>query len=78
MEQDVATLNAQLVEKQTIQSENDRLKLQLSSLQTQSQIEQKRADEERLDNTKIQIYDLRYRMFALQRNQTADTACHVT
>ena len=57
MEQDVATLNAQLVEKQAVQAENDRLKLQLSSLQNQNQIEQKKADDERSDHTKIHICD---------------------
>ena len=47
----MATLKAQLVEKQAIQSENDRLKLQLDSVQAQSQVEQRRADEERSEVT---------------------------
>ncbi|XP_038157979.1 optineurin [Cyprinodon tularosa] len=47
VEQDVATLKAQLVEKQAVQAENDRLKLQLGSLQAQSQMEQKKADDDR-------------------------------
>ncbi|KAI3366922.1 hypothetical protein L3Q82_009565 [Scortum barcoo] len=46
VEQDVVTLKAQLVEKQAIQSENDRLKLQLDSLQAQSQLEQRKAGED--------------------------------
>lgn len=47
VEQDVVTLRAQLVENQTIRSENDRLKLQLDSMQVQNQLEQKKAGEER-------------------------------
>lgn len=49
MEQDVVTLKAQLVEKQAVLAENDRLKLQLDSVHTQSQIEQKKAGEDRSD-----------------------------
>ncbi|KAJ0012496.1 hypothetical protein NQD34_016830 [Periophthalmus magnuspinnatus] len=47
VEQDVATLKAQLVDRQTVQSENDRLKLQLDSMQAQSMVEQRKAGEER-------------------------------
>ncbi|XP_030006149.1 optineurin isoform X1 [Sphaeramia orbicularis] len=47
VEQDVATLKAQLVEKQAIQTENDRLKLQVDSMQAQSLMEQRKAGEER-------------------------------
>ncbi|KAF6716908.1 Optineurin [Oryzias melastigma] len=47
LEQDTATLKAQLVEKQAVQSENDRLKLQLGSMQTQNLVEQKKAEDER-------------------------------
>lgn len=47
VEQDVATLKAQLVEKQTVQSENDRLRLQLDSMHAQSLVEQRKAGEER-------------------------------
>ncbi|KAM9845596.1 optineurin [Aulostomus maculatus] len=47
VENDVVTLKAQLVEKQAVQTENDRLKLQLDSMQAQSLIEQKKAGEER-------------------------------
>ncbi|XP_020782101.2 optineurin isoform X2 [Boleophthalmus pectinirostris] len=47
VEQDVATLKAQLVDRQTVQSENDRLKLQLDSMQAQSLVEQRKAGEER-------------------------------
>ncbi|KAK9525451.1 hypothetical protein VZT92_016157 [Zoarces viviparus] len=49
VEQDVVTLKAQLVEKQAVQSENDRLKLQVDSMQAQSQIEQRKAAEERVN-----------------------------
>lgn len=55
VEQDVTTLKAQLVEKQAVQSENDRLKLQLDSMQAQSQLEQRKAGEERSD-TPTHIY----------------------
>ncbi|XP_040007822.1 optineurin isoform X2 [Xiphias gladius] len=47
VEQDMVTLKAQLVEQRAVQSENDRLKLQLDSMQAQSQMEQKKAGEER-------------------------------
>ncbi|KAM6895652.1 optineurin [Xenentodon cancila] len=61
MEQDVVTLNAQLVEKQAVQAENDRLKLQLSSSEAQSQMEQKKADEER--KTLSQLKDAYTKLF---------------
>ncbi|GLD48142.1 optineurin isoform X2 [Lates japonicus] len=61
VEQDVVTLKAQLVEKQAIQSENDRLKLQLDSMQAQSQMEQKKAGEER--NTLAQLKDAYTKLF---------------
>ncbi|XP_069012674.1 optineurin [Embiotoca jacksoni] len=47
VEQDVATMKAQLLDRQTVQTENDRLKLQLGSMQSQSLIEQRKAGEER-------------------------------
>lgn len=47
VEQDVATLKAQLVEKQAVQSENERLKVQLDSMQAQSLMEQRKAGEDR-------------------------------
>lgn len=46
----MTTLKAQLVEKQTVQAENDRLKLQLDSMHAQSQIEQKKAGEDRSES----------------------------
>ncbi|KAM6896159.1 optineurin [Lycodopsis pacificus] len=49
VEQDVVTLKAQLGEKQAVQSENDRLKLQVDSMQAQSQMEQRKAAEERVN-----------------------------
>lgn len=54
LEQDVATLKAQLVEKQAVQSENDRLKLQIDSVQAQNRIEQKKAGEDRSEITHSQ------------------------
>lgn len=47
----MATLKAQLVEKQAVQSENDRLNLQLDSMQAQNQMEQRKAGEERSEAT---------------------------
>lgn len=47
----MATLKAQLVEKQAVQSQNERLKLQLDSMQAQSQMEQRKAGEERSEAT---------------------------
>ncbi|KAG7496653.1 optineurin [Solea senegalensis] len=61
VEQDVTTLRAQLVEKQSVQSENDRLKLQLDSMQAQSQLEQKKAGEER--NNLAQLKDAYTKLF---------------
>ncbi|XP_040886550.1 optineurin [Toxotes jaculatrix] len=61
MEQDVATLKAQLLEKQAVQSENDRLKLQLDSMQAHSLIEQKKAGEER--NNLAQLKDAYTKLF---------------
>lgn len=51
VEQDLATLKAQLVEKQAVQSENDRLKLQLDSMKAQNQMEHRKAEEERSEAT---------------------------
>lgn len=53
MEQDVATLKAQLMEKQVVQSENDRLKLQLDSIQAQNRMEQRKTGEERYEATSM-------------------------
>lgn len=47
LEIDVTTVKAQLGDKQSVQSENDRLKLQIDSVQAQIQIEQKKAAEDR-------------------------------
>lgn len=46
LELDVTTVKAQLGDKQSVQSENDRLKLQIDSVQAQIQIEQKKAAED--------------------------------
>ncbi|KAM4569510.1 optineurin [Odontesthes bonariensis] len=61
VEQDVATLKAQLVEKQAVQAENDRLKLQLDSVQAQSQLEQRKAEDER--NNLSQLKDAYTKLF---------------
>ncbi|XP_014063327.1 optineurin isoform X2 [Salmo salar] len=53
VEQEVVTLTAQLVEKQEVQSENDRLKLQVDSMKAQSQLEQRKAGEERTNLTQL-------------------------
>ncbi|NP_001421408.1 FIP2-like isoform 1 [Salmo salar] len=53
VERDVVTLTAQLVEKQEVQSENDRLKLQVDSMKAQSQLEQRKAGEERTNLTQL-------------------------
>lgn len=57
VEQDMATLKSQLVDRQSVRSENDRLKLQLDSMQAQSQMEQRKAGEERSDpeNTRAEF-----------------------
>lgn len=43
----MVALKAQLVEKQTVQTENHRLKLQLDSMEAQCRVEQRKAGEER-------------------------------
>ena len=43
----MATLKAQLVEKQAVQTENERLKLQLESALAHNQMEQRKAGEDR-------------------------------
>ncbi|KAJ8006904.1 hypothetical protein DPEC_G00112050 [Dallia pectoralis] len=53
VEQEVGTLRAQLVEKQAVQSENDRLKLQLESMQAQNLMEQRKAGEDRTNLTQL-------------------------
>uniref|UniRef100_A0A4W5RZH7 Optineurin n=1 Tax=Hucho hucho TaxID=62062 RepID=A0A4W5RZH7_9TELE len=53
VERDVVTLKAQLVEKQEVQSENDRLKLQVDSMKAQSQLEQRKTGEERTNLTQL-------------------------
>ncbi|KAK5849108.1 hypothetical protein PBY51_008776 [Eleginops maclovinus] len=47
VEQDVVTLKAQLADKQEVLSENDRLKLQVDSMQAQNQLEQRKTGEEK-------------------------------
>ncbi|XP_060885427.1 optineurin [Labrus mixtus] len=61
VEQDVVTLKAQLVEKQAVQSENNRLKLQLDSMQAENQMEQRKAGEER--NNLAQLKDAYTKLF---------------
>ncbi|KAG9345755.1 hypothetical protein JZ751_008899 [Albula glossodonta] len=47
MDQDLNTLRTQLLEKQQVQAENEKLKLQLESIQSMSKMEQKKAEDER-------------------------------
>lgn len=47
----MVTLKAQLVEKQTVQTENNRMKLQLESMEAQCKVEQRKAGEERSETT---------------------------
>lgn len=47
----MVALKAQLVEKQTVQTENHRLKLQLDSMEAQCRVEQRKAGEERSETT---------------------------
>lgn len=61
VEQDVATLKTQLLDKQAVQSENDRLKLQLGSIQAQGLLEQRKAGEER--NNLAQLKDAYTKLF---------------
>ncbi|XP_034019308.1 optineurin [Thalassophryne amazonica] len=61
VEQDVVTLRAQLVDKQAVQSENDRLKLQLDSMQAQSLMEQKKVGRSR--NNLAQLKDAYTKLF---------------
>ncbi|XP_068611130.1 optineurin [Brachionichthys hirsutus] len=70
VEQDVVTLKAQLVEKQAVQSENDRLKLQLESVHAQNQVEQRRTGEER--NTLAQLKDAYTKLFEDYRELKAE------
>ncbi|XP_060759395.1 optineurin isoform X2 [Neoarius graeffei] len=49
LEQDLGTLKTQLGEREQLQAENDRLKVQLESMQSASKLEQKKAQEERND-----------------------------
>ncbi|XP_036977972.1 optineurin isoform X2 [Acanthopagrus latus] len=61
VEQDVATLKAQLVEKQAVQTENERLKLQLESALAHNQMEQRKAGEDR--NNLAQLKDAYTKLF---------------
>ncbi|XP_068162833.1 optineurin [Antennarius striatus] len=61
VELDVTTLKAQLVDKQAVQSENDRLKLQLDSMHAQNQLEQRKTGEER--NNLAQLKDAYTKLF---------------
>lgn len=46
-------LKAQLVEKQAVQTENQRLKLQLDSMEAQCRVEQRKAGEERSEQQRF-------------------------
>lgn len=52
----MATLKAQLGEKQAVQAENERLKLQLGSMQAQSLLDQRKAGEERSEKTQVYTF----------------------
>ncbi|KAJ8384342.1 hypothetical protein AAFF_G00205950 [Aldrovandia affinis] len=53
MEQDLAVLRAQLVEKQQVQTENEKLKLQVDSMVSTSKMEQKKAEDERKNQAQL-------------------------
>ncbi|XP_077450485.1 optineurin [Stigmatopora argus] len=53
MEHDTAILKAELVDRKVVKTENERLKLQLDSMQTQSLMVQKKAGVERSDYTQL-------------------------
>ena len=48
VEHEVATLQAQLVEKQAVQAENEQLRLRVDSMTAQGQMEQRKIGEEKL------------------------------
>ncbi|XP_072529035.1 optineurin [Salminus brasiliensis] len=60
-EQDLGTLRTQLGERQQIQAENDRLKVQLDSMQAANKLEQRKAQEER--NNLTQLKDAYTKLF---------------
>lgn len=60
-EQDLGTLRTQLGERQQMQAENDRLKIQLESMQAANKLEQRKAQEER--NNLAQLKDAYTKLF---------------
>ncbi|XP_031438547.1 optineurin isoform X2 [Clupea harengus] len=61
MEQELASLRTQLGERQQVQTENERLKLQMESLQAHNKLEQKKAQEEK--NNLAQLKDAYTKLF---------------
>ncbi|XP_066525950.1 optineurin isoform X2 [Hoplias malabaricus] len=61
LEQDLTTVKAQLGERQQIQAENDRLKVQLESMNAANKLEQRKAQEER--NNLTQLKDAYTKLF---------------
>ncbi|XP_015207950.1 optineurin isoform X2 [Lepisosteus oculatus] len=53
IEQDLSTLRAQLVDKQKVQNESDKLKLQLESMQSVGKMEQRKMEEEKRKMTQL-------------------------
>ncbi|XP_022527531.2 optineurin [Astyanax mexicanus] len=60
-EQDLGTLRTQLGERQQMQAENDRLKVQLESMQSANKLEQRKAQDER--NNLAQLKDAYTKLF---------------
>ncbi|KAM4615292.1 optineurin [Polymixia lowei] len=61
MDQEVVTLRSQLIDRQAVQTENDRLRLQVESMQAQNLLEQRKTEEER--NTLAQLKDAYTKLF---------------
>ncbi|CAL8318391.1 unnamed protein product [Lota lota] len=55
VEQDVATLRAQLVEKQAVQAKNEQLRLRVDSMLAQSQMEQRKIGEEKNNHDQLKV-----------------------
>ena len=60
VEQDVVTLKAQLADKQEVLSVNERLKLQVDSMQAQNLMEQRKTEEERSEDTHTHLLTRAY------------------
>ncbi|KAJ8261781.1 hypothetical protein GJAV_G00158330 [Gymnothorax javanicus] len=69
MEQDLATLRAQLVDKQQVQAENQKLKIHVESLQSKMKMEQKKAEDERCKGLEQDLSRLRTQLEETQQVQ---------